>query len=125
MTIGALSRLEGNDYEARPGDGGDGLGPVYGHWDGDHVTVCNCDWGFFGPDCSLLVCAKDDDPTTSNQRYRTISIRVTGGGTGLGGVFRINFLGFATELSAAAGSVTDRDCRLAFEGMENVEEVSF
>ena len=40
MTIGALSRLEGNDYEARPGDGGDGLGPVYGHWDGDHVTVC-------------------------------------------------------------------------------------
>jgi len=52
----------------RPGVGGDGVGPDYGNWDGDHVTVCNCDWGFFGPDCSLRICAKDDDPTTSNQK---------------------------------------------------------
>lgn len=48
--------------------GGDGVGPDYGNWDGDHVTVCNCDWGFFGPDCSLRICAKDDDPATSNQK---------------------------------------------------------
>lgn len=83
------------------------MGPDYGNWDGDHVTVCYCDWGFFGPDCSLKICAKDDDPTTSNQKYRTISIRLSGGGSGLSGVVRISFLGFSTELSANYGAETD------------------
>jgi hypothetical protein len=108
----------------RPGTGGDGVGPDYANWDGDHVTVCNCDWGFFGPDCSLRICAKDDDPTTSNQKPRTINIRISGGGTGLGGVFRITFLGFTTELKAESGIATDSECTRAFTGLENVQEAT-
>jgi hypothetical protein len=41
------------------------------------------------------------------RRYRTISIRVSGGGTGLAGVFRISFLGFSTELKAEYGKSSD------------------
>jgi len=40
-------------------------------------------------------------------RYRTISIRISGGGTGLAGVFRISFLGFSTELKAEYGKSSD------------------
>lgn len=80
LTITDLGRLEGNDYASRPGRGGDGIGPVYDNWDGDHVTSCNCDFGFFGADCSLRMCPKADDPITVGQDYRSINIRVTSNG---------------------------------------------
>lgn len=33
-------------------------------WDSDKVFGCNCDAGFFGPDCSLRHCPTGDDPLT-------------------------------------------------------------
>ena len=33
-------------------------------WDSGKVFGCNCDEGFFGPDCSLRHCPRGDDPFT-------------------------------------------------------------
>lgn len=32
--------------------GSKGVGPDYDGWDADSVTMCNCDPGYFGADCS-------------------------------------------------------------------------
>ena len=53
MTIEDLGKMYGPDY-IHPERGGDGVGPTYGNWDRSSVTVCNCDPGFFGPDCSRI-----------------------------------------------------------------------
>ena len=47
MTIRDLSVYEGPDAD------GDGLGVEYTNWDEKSSTLCNCDAGLFGPDCSL------------------------------------------------------------------------
>lgn len=44
-----------------------GVGPVYKYkqvWDADLLYGCNCDSGYFGPDCSLKHCPTGDDPFT-------------------------------------------------------------
>jgi len=44
-----------------------GEGQVYSYtdvWDSDKIFGCNCDKGFFGPDCSLRHCPTGDDPLT-------------------------------------------------------------
>lgn len=44
-----------------------GEGPVYSYkqvWDADLLYGCNCDSGYFGPDCSLKHCPTGDDPFT-------------------------------------------------------------
>lgn len=44
-----------------------GEGEVYRYddvWDSGKVFGCNCDEGFFGPDCSLRHCPRGDDPFT-------------------------------------------------------------
>ena len=42
----------------------DGAGPVYANWESGVVHVCECDLGFAGPDCSLMLCPYSDDPAT-------------------------------------------------------------
>ena len=66
MTIGDMGQFEGKDYD-QPGIGGDGVGPVYSNWDKASTTACVCYAGFFGPDCSSIMCPKDDDPVSINQ----------------------------------------------------------
>jgi len=44
-----------------------GSGEVFPYdqvWDSDKIFGCNCDKGFFGPDCSLRHCPTGDDPLT-------------------------------------------------------------
>jgi len=44
-----------------------GEGQVFSYtevWDSDKIFGCNCDEGFFGPDCSLRHCPTGDDPLT-------------------------------------------------------------
>jgi hypothetical protein len=53
VTISEMSLLRGPDYNTAVEYSGDGIGVNYSNWDKDSVTLCNCDTGRFGPDCSL------------------------------------------------------------------------
>jgi hypothetical protein len=44
-----------------------GSGAIYSYdnvWDAQSMYGCNCDRGYFGPDCSLKHCPTGDDPFT-------------------------------------------------------------
>lgn len=45
--------LYGTDYDHSVANGGDGIGPAYNNWDAESISICFCDWGSYGPDCSL------------------------------------------------------------------------
>lgn len=53
LTIRDASVYEGKDYDSQVASSGDGLGVEYSNWDARSVTLCDCDDGYFGPDCSL------------------------------------------------------------------------
>ena len=48
-----MSLLHGPDYDNSLVNAGDGDGPVYSNWDADSIQLCDCDAGYYGPDCSL------------------------------------------------------------------------
>ncbi len=48
-----ISVYRGPDYDTAVSTAGDGLGTEYKNWDKDSIQMCDCDYGFFGPDCSL------------------------------------------------------------------------
>ena len=51
-----------------------GEGPVYEYtsvWDADMMYGCNCDTGYYGPDCSARYCPRGDDPLTGNSADTT------------------------------------------------------
>jgi len=55
MSIRDISVYKGPEYDTTyliPG-AGNGLGMDYYNWERYSVMMCNCDNGFFGPDCSL------------------------------------------------------------------------
>lgn len=41
----------------------------YARWDSDKATMCICDAGFGGADCSQRLCPRNDDPLTTTSRY--------------------------------------------------------
>ena len=53
MSLEDAGLFLGPDYDVSTQHGGDGLGPTYDNWEKEAVGVCVCDWGSFGPDCSL------------------------------------------------------------------------
>ena len=57
----------GKEYGKAEADDGDG--PEYSGWDKDAMYACSCDYGFTGPDCSLALCPKGDDPMTLSQAH--------------------------------------------------------
>lgn len=121
MTLFDLGKLEGPDY-AHPSKGGDGIGPLYSNWDKHSSTACVCHPGYFGPDCSQVMCPKNDDPVTFAQTYRALRIKVgdsTGGA--MSGDFRLSFMGFSTTISASG--ISGRKCRAAVERLKSVDEV--
>jgi hypothetical protein len=122
MTIQDLGKMYGLDY-LQPGRGGDGVGPEYSNWDRSSITVCNCDAGFFGPDCSRIMCPKTDDPVSINQNARTIKIDVISNGAMQGDV-AFFFNGYYTTFSADAAQMNSRKCEEAFEALENVDRVA-
>ncbi|KAH7484780.1 Tenascin [Phytophthora ramorum] len=108
--------------DSLPSVGGDGVGPVYSNWEKDSMSNCMCDMGYTGPDCSQFMCAKNDDPLTTGQGYRTIQIQVGASTTALTGSFRIHFLGDVAVLSAdvAADTAHQVACAKAFQSMRTV-----
>lgn len=52
LGINELSIEYGPDV-TDPAASGDGFGVAYTNWDADVAHGCFCDWGYFGPDCSM------------------------------------------------------------------------
>ncbi|GMH52091.1 hypothetical protein TrRE_jg12443, partial [Triparma retinervis] len=125
MTIKDAGLYLGRDYDSKPGaTGGDGMGPKYTNWDAESIGVCNCDFGFFGPDCSRRMCPKADDPITINQNYRSVMVRLnTGNGAGFGGTLKVNYLGHIAEFSMTT-QWTPAYCKQQWEKLDNIETVS-
>ena len=103
--------------------GGDGVGPKYTNWDHGSIGVCNCDPGFFGPDCSRRMCPKSDDPVTINQNSRQVMIRLNGDGHSFSGKLKVSLLGYTSEFNLNAQQTTAY-CKQQWEKLENVETVS-
>ena len=80
-----------------------GEGPVYTYsnvWDAEMMYGCNCDEGYFGPDCSLKECPRGDDPFTgtalnpATQQYNEKQEVVC---VASGGTFTLTFRGETTS----------------------------
>ena len=51
-----MALYEGTDYDTSVESAGDGVGVDYTNWDQRSIMMCDCDYGYFGPDCSLGAC---------------------------------------------------------------------
>jgi len=107
MTIADLSYWKGPDYDPGVANSGDGKGIVYTNWDKDSILMCDCDGGFFGADCSLVMCPKGDDPLTINQNYRTITLTVSKTSGSWTGSLGFQFQGVSTYLSLTSPSASN------------------
>jgi hypothetical protein len=73
-----------------------------------------------------VMCAKNDDPLTTGQGYRTIKIEVGATGTPLTGEIRVHFLGDVAVFSAAGAADPDHEeaCEEAFQSMRTVKSAT-
>ena len=53
LSMADLALYYGQAYDPTSLSAGDGMGPVYTNWENAAMLTCKCDYGFFGPDCSL------------------------------------------------------------------------
>eukprot|EP01031_Cornospumella_fuschlensis_P027953 gene27953-33756_t len=107
-SIGDVSQFWGPDYDSPQAVGGDGFGPVYSNWDRGSVHLCECEQGYFGADCSLIMCPKGDDPLTINQNSRAISFLVGTEHGPLMGAIGLRFQG--TDHYLSLSNYTSKDC---------------
>eukprot|EP00602_Paraphysomonas_sp_CaronLab_P001970 CAMPEP_0185021030 /NCGR_PEP_ID=MMETSP1103-20130426/3691_1 /TAXON_ID=36769 /ORGANISM="Paraphysomonas bandaiensis, Strain Caron Lab Isolate" /LENGTH=622 /DNA_ID=CAMNT_0027552303 /DNA_START=60 /DNA_END=1924 /DNA_ORIENTATION=+ len=120
-TIRDISVFEGVDYDSSVDSAGDGLGVEYTNWDKLSLTVCNCDYGYFGPDCSQVMCPKGDDPVTDNQDFRVILLTVDGPAN-FGGDLGFTFQGERTLLPIA--TMSDAACESLLEASDKFADVT-
>lgn len=105
-----ISLFSGPDYDHAIAFSGDGLGPEYSNWEANSLYMCECELGYFGADCSQVMCPKNDDPLTLNQNYRRIRMSVTGDGDyGLNNDVGLQYNGMIVYLSVSA-SQTSTEC---------------
>jgi hypothetical protein len=95
----------------------------YESWEADHVTMCTCQTGYFGPDCSYKMCPKGDDPLTPSNGFKSIRIDITTTQTA-SGYFRFAFYGQSFLIPAQVTVYENEDCQRGFESMQNIEHVS-
>ncbi|KAG5188328.1 hypothetical protein JKP88DRAFT_177974 [Tribonema minus] len=79
------------------------LGSTYDNWDKDSTTMCVCDAGYFGSDCTKRMCPKGDDPLTIGQASRQIEIEISSTATLVGGTFDFMFNGQLVTIATNAG----------------------
>ena len=124
MTIQDAGLYLGSDYvNGASSLGGDGVGPKYTNWDFASIGVCNCDMGFFGPDCSRRMCPKADDPVTINQNERSVMVSVQSDGTDTAGKVLVSFLGHTAEFSLTT-AVSNTYCEQQWELLDNINDVT-
>lgn len=121
MTMEDVASFFGQDYDPAVWNYGDGHGPTYAHWDRGARTLCNCNPGYFGPDCSQTMCPKGDDPMSDNQNYRQILLTVRDYPP-FNGVLGVSFHGETTFISLAAPSSSD--CEAAFEMSQQFDDIT-
>jgi hypothetical protein len=121
MTMEDMALTYGQDYDPSVISYGDGYGPSYTNWDKGAGTLCNCNAGYFGPDCSQAMCPKGDDPMTDNQNYRQILLTVQDYAP-FSGVLGVSFQGETTFISLA--SPTSSDCETSFEASEKFDDIT-
>ena len=109
------------DYDSTALSAGDGHGPIYANWDAEAITMCRCEYGFFGSDCSQIMCPKVDDPLTINQREYQIMLTVSSD-TSNQGTLGVEFQGESIYLDL--DSPSSDDCEAAFERSVKFEDVS-
>lgn len=97
------------------------IGEEYTNWDGLSTNICECDYGYFGYDCSLTMCPKGDDPMTINSNFKTIKLQVRGP-TGFSGDLGIIFEGETTSITLSKAS--DDFCEKQLEGSKKFTNVS-
>ena len=92
LTMQDISLTQGADYDHSIALAGDGIGVQYTNWDNSSLVMCRCDYGFFGPDCSQLMCPKGDDPSTLNQVKKQLKVTVsTASDANLAGTLGLEF----------------------------------
>jgi hypothetical protein len=105
-----------------PDTTGDGYGPLYANWEKNNVYGCNCDWTYAGPDCSLRLCPKGDDPETTGQAYRTITITTANSGAAaMSGTFQVFFNGYSMTFNADGGQESGASCVAFVKQLNNVK----
>lgn len=81
---------------------------------------CICEGGYVQDDCSEQLCYKGDDPGTTDQEYRQVTI-MTGAMEGyLSGYFDFTFMGHTVGLDANANDIA---CKHSIEALPTVGEV--
>lgn len=121
MSMKDISIFFGPDYDNTVSNAGDGRGPTYANWDAEAIMMCRCEYGFFGSDCSQLMCPKGDDPLTINQQAYQIKLIVTSDSTNHG-TLGVKFQGESIFLNLTSAS--GADCETAFEANDKFEDVS-
>ena len=121
MTMEDMASFYGQDYDSSLKSAGDGYGPTYTNWDKAAGTLCNCDYGFLGPDCSQAMCPKGDDPLTDSQNYRQILLTIFDYSP-FTGVVGVSFQGDTTFISLASPSSSD--CETSFEASDKFDDVT-
>ena len=125
ITVANAGLFYGPWYDVPGGGSRTGQGPAYTGWDKDSTTLCTCDAGYFGADCSRKMCPKGDDPVTVAQNNRQIEVSITNWGnsaTSLSGVARFTFELYTMELDM--GNLNDASCTNAWNSLPNVKEAS-
>jgi len=122
VSMADMSLYHGKDYDPTSVSSGDGFGAVYTNWEKNSMMTCKCDYGFFGPDCSLIMCPKGDDPVTVNQVYRQIQLDVTDPGSTFTGQLGITFQGETSYITL--GAPTSSNCETTLEANPKFSDVT-
>jgi hypothetical protein len=119
MSLYDMGRYLGSDTT------GDGYGPLYTNWEKNNVYGCNCDWTYSGPDCSVRLCPKGDDPETTSQAYRSIRITTANSASAaMSGTFQVFFLGYSLTFNADGSAESSASCVLFMKQLNNVQTVT-
>lgn len=99
-------------------------GTDYSSWDGDQASMCVCYSGYTGPECEMIMCPKGDDPLTTTEQFRTISITTSATDGILDGYFTLRFNNYYFDFPGHGSNWTKFDCRNLFQSMANVDIAS-
>ena len=104
---------------------GAGSGFLYAGWEAEMQYVCQCDAGYFGPDCSMASCPRGDDPDTLGHTDRTL--RITAGSKAWNAVtatrtYESVGLAFFGEVASWAFDATDSEVAAALVALPAVKQ---